>query len=170
MLVSEKGSASSFTVNPWSMPVTIKEISFHRSLNNRSIKLLFDVGPGSILHANCPIQCFFCRRDDFLQPTHPKWMFMYHHFYETFPPCRGNPCRHPPKTREDFLAPFPTQFMLDARSQSQRLEKFTSWWQWHPTTPAERIRTRKPFQRASCFSEGDKWSVCMRQWSRAVRN
>lgn len=56
--VKMRGSAaSSITVNPWSMPVTIKEISFHRSLNNRSIKLFcFRFHhPGSILHANCPI-------------------------------------------------------------------------------------------------------------------
>lgn len=72
-------SASSITVNPWSMPVTIKEISFHRSLNNRSIKLsplfsgAFYMQIAPSISARWLLQAFV------------KWVFMYHHFYETFP-------------------------------------------------------------------------------------
>jgi hypothetical protein len=67
-LADEEGEkASSISVNPWSMPVTIKEISFHRSLNNRSIKLF------SLLPSITP-EAFYMQiapstlRDDFLQP------------------------------------------------------------------------------------------------------
>lgn len=72
-------SASSITVNPWSMPVTIKEISFHRSLNNRSIKLspLF---PGAFYMQIAPSISAWWLLQAFV-----KWVFMYHHFYETFP-------------------------------------------------------------------------------------
>lgn len=50
---------------------------------------------------------------------------MYHRFYETFPRV-SNPAASNKDERGKFLAPFPTQFMCDARSQSQRSAKFTS--------------------------------------------
>lgn len=106
------------------MPVAIKEISFHRSLNNRSIKLLSTPFPPAFPPRRQPsrvcsgkhstlamqIASSIFRRDDFLQPF-LKWVFMYHHFYETFPRVSFIPgmlgCRRRIHKEEDFKHHFP---------------------------------------------------------------
>lgn len=117
--------ASSISVNPWSMPVTIKEISFHRSLNNRSIKLLslFPHLSGSILHANCPIHTArWLFTTIFEMGVHVSW---YHHFYETFPRV-GVILQHPQRMEGIFGTISHAIYVWHARSQTQRCEKFTS--------------------------------------------